>query len=66
MLIGPAGSVTQGKEEDLLADAGCLYKVDAKALRNAVAKSEKEKARKKAEATSTKEKPAPKIKATRK
>jgi len=66
MLIGPAGSVTQGKDEDLLADAGCLYKVDAKALRNAVAKSEKEKARKKAEATSTKEKPAPKIKATRK
>src|SRR6266849_1690950 len=66
MLIGPAGSPTVSKDDDPLADAACLYKIDAKALRIAVAKAEKEKARKKAEATRVKEKPAPKTKTARK
>jgi hypothetical protein len=66
ILIGPAGSTSVNKDDDPLADAACLYMVDAKALRNAIAKSEKEKARKNGEATSAKEKSAPKTKATRK
>jgi ParB family chromosome partitioning protein len=65
MLIGPAGSATVNKDDDPLADAASLYKVDAKALRIAVAKAEKEKAQKKNKATSRKEKTAPKPKTAR-
>jgi ParB family chromosome partitioning protein len=66
MLVGPAGSATVIKDDDPLADAARLYKIDAKALRTAVAKTEKEKARKKEEATRTKGIRAPKAKTTRK
>jgi ParB family chromosome partitioning protein len=66
MLIGPVGSATVSKDDDPLADAAYLYKVDTKALHTTVAKAEKEKARKKAEATRVKEKPAPKTKTARK
>ena len=62
MLIGPAGSATVNKDDDPLADAASLYKVDAKALRTAVAKAEKEKAQKKSKAASGKKKPARKTK----
>lgn len=65
MLIGPAGSVSAIKDDDPLADAASLYKVDTKALRTAVAKAEKEKAQKKNKAASRKEKIAPKPKAPR-
>ena len=66
MLIGTAGSATINKDDDLLADAACHYKIDAKALRTAIAKAEKEKTRKKKEATHTKGKRSPKAKTTRK
>jgi ParB family chromosome partitioning protein len=66
MLIGPAGSATVSKDDDPLADAACLYKVDTKALRTTIAKAMKDNARKKAEATRAKEKPAPKTKTARK
>jgi hypothetical protein len=66
MLIGPAGSATLNKDDDPLADAASLYKVDAKALHTAVVKAEKEKAQKKNKAASGKEKPAPKTKTARK
>ena len=51
MLLGPAGSATVDKDDDPLTDAAGLYKIDAKALRTAVAKAEKEKTQKKAKAT---------------
>ena len=54
MLIGPAGSATVNKEDDLLTDAASHYKVDTKALRIAVAKAEKDKAQKKDKAAKTK------------
>lgn len=44
MLISPAGATTVDKNDDPLEDAACLYKIDPKALRTAVAKIEKEKA----------------------
>jgi 2-hydroxychromene-2-carboxylate isomerase len=56
MLIGPAGSAIVNKDDDQLADAARLYKVDTKTLRAAVAKAEEEKAQKKDNATSTGEK----------
>jgi ParB family chromosome partitioning protein len=56
MLIGPAGSATVNKDDDQLADAARLYKVDTKELRAAVAKAEEEKAQKKDNATSKGEK----------
>jgi hypothetical protein len=66
MLIGSAGSATEYKDDDPLTEAACLYKVDAKALRSAVVKAEKEKTRTKAKTTRAKEKPASKTKAARK
>ncbi|MGB9511425.1 MAG: hypothetical protein WBU20_07065, partial [Candidatus Acidiferrum sp.] len=47
MLISPAGNASPSKDDDPLADAASLYRVDTKALRAAVAKTEKEKAQKK-------------------
>jgi ParB family transcriptional regulator, chromosome partitioning protein len=64
MLIGAAGSTTVNKDDDQLADAARLYKVDAKALRTAVAKAEKENAQKKTTVASASEKS--KTKGTRK
>jgi ParB family chromosome partitioning protein len=66
MLISPAGNASASKDDDPLADAASLYKVDAKALRAAVAKAETEKAAKKNKAASRKEKIAPKAKIVRK
>jgi hypothetical protein len=66
MLIGFAGSATENKDDDPLTDAACLYKVDTKAVRSAVAKAEKEKTRTKAEGTRAKVKPASKTKVARK
>ena len=39
MLIGPAGSATANKDDDALADAATLYKVDVKKLRGALHKN---------------------------
>ena len=66
MLIGFAGSATENKDDDPLTEAACLYKVDTKAVRSAVAKAEKEKTRTKAEGTRAKVKPASKTKVARK
>ena len=66
MLIGSAGSATVDKDADALADAATLYKVDAKAIRTALAKEEKTKAAKKNKPANGKEKPAPKTKTARK
>jgi hypothetical protein len=66
MLIGPAGSATVNKEDDLLTDVASHYKVDTKALCIAVAKAEKDKAQKKNKVCSAKEKPAPKSNTIRK
>ena len=65
MLISPAGNASANKDDDPLADAASLYKVDTKALRAAVAKAENEKAQKKNKAASRKEKTAPKPKTAR-
>ena len=65
MLISPAGNTSANKDDDLLADAASLYKVDTKALRAVVAKAEKEKAAKKNKSASRKEKTAPKPKTAR-
>jgi len=65
MLIGPAGNATANKDDDPLADAACLYKIDVRALRTVVANAEKEKARKNAKTTPAKEKPTPKAKTAR-
>ena len=65
MLISPAGNVSASKDDDTLADAASLYKVDTKALRAAVVKAENEKAEKKNKATSRKEKTASKSKSAR-
>jgi ParB family transcriptional regulator, chromosome partitioning protein len=66
MLLSPAGNASANKDDDPLADAASLYKVDTKALRIAVAKAENEKAAKKNKAASRKEKTAPKVKIVRK
>jgi ParB family chromosome partitioning protein len=65
MLISPAGNASANKDDDPLADAASLYKIDTKALRAAVAKAEQERAQKKNKAASRKEKTAPKSKTTR-
>jgi ParB family chromosome partitioning protein len=64
ILIGPAGSATENKDDDPLADAASLYKVDKKALRTAVVNAEKENAQKKGKAASVRQKA--KTKAVRK
>ena len=66
MLLSPAGNASANKDDDPLADAASLYKVDTKALRIAVAKAENEKAAKKNKAASRKEKTAPRAKIVRK
>jgi hypothetical protein len=66
MLISPAGSATVDKDDDPLEDAACLYKIDAKALRTAVVKIEKEKARIKVGAARTKGKRVAKAKSVHK
>ncbi len=66
MLISPAGNASASKDDDRLADAASLYRVDTKALRAAVAKAENEKAEKKNKAASRKEKTGPKPKTVRK
>jgi hypothetical protein len=53
MLINPAGSATVDRNDDPLKDAACLYKIDAKALRTAVAKIGKEKTQRNIGATRT-------------
>jgi ParB family chromosome partitioning protein len=65
MLISPAGNASTNKDDDPLADAASLYRVDTKALRAAVAKAEQEKAQKKNKEASRKEKTAPKSKTDR-
>ena len=60
MLIGPAGSATINKDDDPLADAASLCKIDTKALRAAVAQADREKARRNVEKASPKKQPAPK------
>jgi ParB family transcriptional regulator, chromosome partitioning protein len=65
MPIGPAGNASAIKDNDPVADAASLYKVDTKALRTAVAKAEKEKAEKKNKVTNRKGKIAPKPKSPR-
>jgi ParB family chromosome partitioning protein len=62
MLISPAGNASANKDDDALADAASLYKIDTRALRTAVAKAEKEKVQKKNNAATRKEKTAPKSK----
>jgi ParB family transcriptional regulator, chromosome partitioning protein len=66
MLLGPAGSTAVDKDDDPLTDAANLCKIDAKALRTAVAKAETEKVQKKANATEKKGKPAPRARTARK
>jgi hypothetical protein len=66
MLLGPTGNASANKDDDPLADAASLYKVDTKALRIAVAKAEKENAEKKNKAATRKEKTGPKVKIVRK
>jgi ParB family chromosome partitioning protein len=65
MLISPTGNASANKDDDPLADAASLYKVDTKALRAAVTKAEQEKAQKKNKETTRKEKTAPKSKTAR-
>jgi hypothetical protein len=50
-LVGCVEGTSESKDEDPLATAAALYKIDAKALRANVAKEEREKAQKKAEKT---------------
>jgi hypothetical protein len=57
MLLSSAGSAIVTKDDDPLADAASLYKVDAKTLRTAFAKAEK--AQKKHKGSNTKAKSAP-------
>jgi hypothetical protein len=54
MLIGCVESTNESKEDDPLAAAAALYKIDAKGLRAALAKEAKEKAQKKAQKTADK------------
>ncbi|MGB2621562.1 MAG: ParB/RepB/Spo0J family partition protein [Candidatus Acidiferrum sp.] len=65
MLINPAGNASANKDNDPLADAASLYKVDTRALRAAVAKAENEKAAKKNKGASRRERTAPKPKTAR-
>lgn len=66
MLISPAGNASANKDDDPLAAAANLYKVDTKALGAAVAKAENAKTAKKNKAASRKEKTGPKAKTVRK
>ena len=66
MLVGSAGSATDNKDDDPLTEAACLYKVDTKVLRSAVAKAEKQKARTKTEPDYAKKKSTSTTKAPRK
>src|ERR1700733_5887211 len=66
MLLGPAGSATADKDDDPLSDAASLCKIDAKALRTAVAKAEREKVQKKAKAKEKNDMPAPRARTARK
>ena len=66
MLIGCAGSAIVNKDDDPLTEAACLYKVDTKAVRAAVAKAEKQKARSKTEPNYAKKKSTSTTKAPRK
>lgn len=66
MLIGPAGTATENKDEDPLVEAAHLYKMDVKALRVAVAKTEREKTQKKNKPVSGKAKSGPRTKTTHK
>jgi ParB family chromosome partitioning protein len=54
ILVGCIESTSESKDDDPLATAAALYKIDAKALRSVVAKEAKEKARKKPEKTTGK------------
>jgi hypothetical protein len=65
MLISSAGNASPNRDDDPLADAASLYKVDTKSLRAAVAKAEQEKAAKKNKAAGMKERTAPKPKTAR-
>jgi ParB family chromosome partitioning protein len=56
ILVGCVEGTTESKDDDPLATAAALYKIDAKALRSVVTKEAKEKARKKAEKTTGKAK----------
>jgi ParB family transcriptional regulator, chromosome partitioning protein len=60
MLLSPVGNASATKDDDPLADAASLYKVDTKALRAAVAKAEQEKAQKKNKGAGRKARTAPK------
>jgi len=66
MLLDPAGSVTVTKDDDPLADAATLYKVDTKALRAALANTERGTAQRKDKVTAAKAKPTRKRRTTRK
>jgi ParB family transcriptional regulator, chromosome partitioning protein len=66
ILIGPAGSANVNRDDDPLADAASLYKIDARELRTAVAKVEREKMQKKAKAKEKKDKPATRARTARK
>lgn len=54
MLLGPAGQCEQSKDEDLLAAAASHFKVDGKALRAELLKSDKKKAKSDSSATAKK------------
>ena len=56
ILVGCVESTSESKDDDPLATAAGLYKIDAKALRAVVTKEAKEKAQKKAEKTTGKAK----------
>jgi hypothetical protein len=56
ILVGCVESTNESKDDDALATAVALYKIDAKALRSVVAKEAKEKAGKKAQKTAGKPK----------
>jgi ParB family chromosome partitioning protein len=66
MLIGSAGSATENKDDDPLAEAAYLYKVDTRAMWAAVAKAEKQEARTKTEPNYAKKKSTSTTKAPRK
>jgi len=50
ILISSAGNASASKDDDPLTDSASLYKIDARALRTAVAKAEREKVQKKEKA----------------
>ena len=64
ILIGSVESTSESKDDDPLATAAAIYKVDAKAVRAIVLKETKEKAQKKAQKSAGKLKSAQASKAT--